>query len=57
MSSKKLTIYIREINGQKLVGFELKEITKDEAIVILNRCLHRLIHDYDCAIDVVDGKE
>lgn len=52
MSSKKLIIHIQEIDNQKLIGFELKDITKDEAIVIFNRCLNRLLYDYDTDIKI-----
>ena len=45
--SKKLIIHVQDIDNQKLVGFELEGITKDEAIVILNRCLFRLLNGYD----------
>ncbi|MBW2975199.1 hypothetical protein KY366_05770 [Candidatus Woesearchaeota archaeon] len=49
---KQLTIHIKEIEDQKVIGFELKDITKDEAIVIFNRCLFRLLNGYDDYVDV-----
>jgi hypothetical protein len=50
--SKQLIIHIKEIQNQKIIGFELKDFTKDEAIIILNRCLFRLLDGYDDYIDV-----
>ena len=44
---KVLTIHIREENNKKIVGFELKDISEDEAIVIFLRCLFRLLSNYD----------
>jgi len=52
MKSKQLIIHIKESKNQKIVGFELKGISKDEAIVILNRCLFRLMHEYDDYVDI-----
>ena len=50
--TKRLIIEIKEIDDQKVLGFELKEISKDEAIIILNRCLFGLLADYDNPIKI-----
>ena len=44
---KSLTIHIKEAEGKKIIGFELKDISEDEAIVIFARCLFRLLGNYD----------
>lgn len=45
---KQFVIRVKEIDGQKMVGFDDSEFTVDELIVILNRCLHMLLTEYDC---------
>ena len=50
--NKQFIINIKEIENQKIIGFDLKGITKDEAIVILNRCLFRLLTGYDDYVNV-----
>ncbi len=54
MPPKKLIISIEEIEDHKLIDFELKDITKDEAIIIFNRCLNRLLHDYDYYVEIIE---
>lgn len=44
---KQFTIHVKEVKGFKMIGFDENEFTKDELIIILNRCLHRLLTDYD----------
>jgi hypothetical protein len=52
MKSRQLVIRIKEIGNKKIIGFELDGISKDEAIVVLNRCLFRLLDDYDDFIKI-----
>lgn len=44
---KNIVINIKELRGEKIMGFELNEISEDEAIVILQRCLFKLLEGYD----------
>ena len=52
MKTEKLVIHIKETKNQKIIAFELGELSRDEAIIILNRCLYRLLHDYDEYVNV-----
>ena len=54
MKSKKIIISISEVDDMKLVGLELKEITKEEAIAVLNRCLNRLLNDHCMRVDIIN---
>jgi hypothetical protein len=56
MASKKLIIYVTETDNHKLVGIELNDISKDEAVVILNRCLNKLLHEYEFQAEILTNK-
>ena len=47
MVRKRLVIDVEERFDQQVVAFELDGLTKDEAIVVLHRCLFRLVSEYD----------
>lgn len=51
---KQLIIHTTEVEDQQLLGFELIDISKDEAIVMLNRCLHSLLNDYDTTVKILE---
>lgn len=50
--TKQLTINIHNIENKKVIGFELNDISKDEAIVIFNRCIFQLLNGYDDYIEI-----
>ena len=52
MKTRQLVIEIMEIKNKKIIAFELDDISKDDAIVILNRCLFRLLHSYDDYMEI-----
>ena len=52
MKPRQLIICIKEINNKTIIGFELDGISRDEAIVVLNRYLFRLLDDYDDLVKI-----
>lgn len=54
MPSKRIIISINEVDDMKLVGLRLEEVTKEDAIVIFNRCINQLLSSYDMKVDVIE---
>lgn len=42
-----ITIQVKDLGASSVVSFSYDDMTKDEAIVSLSRCLHTLIGEYD----------
>ena len=57
MPSKKIIIHVTETDNHKLIGLELNGITKDEAVVILNRCLNKILHEYEFQAEILTNKK
>lgn len=55
-NSKKIIIHIDEVDEEKLIGIELKNITNEEAISVLNRCQNKLIKNSEYSVEVLSKK-